>query len=118
MLGHSDIAPLRKQDPGRLFPWKALAAQGVGAWPDPLRVKKYLAGRAPGTPMDSFTLQSALRRYGYDRIPLSGVLNEDTRKTVSAFQMHFRPENTDGTPDAETEAIAQALNEQYRPAPQ
>jgi N-acetylmuramoyl-L-alanine amidase len=118
VLGHSDIAPLRKQDPGRLFPWKVLAAQGVGAWPDPLRVQKYLAGRAPGTPTDVLTLQSALRRYGYDRIPLSGVLNKDTRKTVSAFQMHFRPENTDGTPDAETEAIAQALNEQYRPAPQ
>ncbi|WP_319020312.1 peptidoglycan-binding protein [Pantoea ananatis] len=34
-------------------------------------------------------------------MPLSGVLDEDTRKTVSAFQMHFRPENTDGRPDAE-----------------
>ncbi|MCW0355609.1 N-acetylmuramoyl-L-alanine amidase [Pantoea ananatis] len=116
VLGHSDIAPLRKQDPGRLFPWKALAAQGVGAWPDPLRVQKYLAGRAPGAPADVLTLQSALRRYGYDRIPLSGVLDEDTRKTVSAFQMHFRPENTDGASDEETLAIAQALNDQYRPA--
>jgi len=118
VLGHSDIAPLRKQDPGKLFPWKALAGQGVGAWPEPLRVQKCLAGRAPDAPADVLTLQTALRRYGYDRIPLSGVLDEDTRKTVSAFQMHFRPENTDGTPDAETEAIAQALNEQYRPAPQ
>lgn len=118
VLGHSDIAPLRKQDPGKLFPWKALAEQGVGAWPEPLRVQKYLAGRAPDAPADVLTLQTALRRYGYDRIPLSGVLDEDTRKTVSAFQMHFRPENTDGTPDAETEAIAKALDEQYRPAPQ
>lgn len=118
VLGHSDIAPLRKQDPGRLFPWNVLAAQGVGAWPDPLRVQKSLAGRAPNAPADVLNVQKLLRRYGYDRIPLSGVLDDDTRKTVSAFQMHFRPENTDGTPDAETEAIAQALNDQYRPAPQ
>ncbi|KGD84324.1 N-acetylmuramoyl-L-alanine amidase [Pantoea stewartii subsp. indologenes] len=118
VLGHSDIAPLRKQDPGKLFPWKALAAQGVGAWPEPLRVRKYLAGRAPDSPADILTLQTALRRYGYDRIPLSGVLDDETRKTVRAFQMHFRPENTDGTTDAETLAIAQALDEQYRPAPQ
>ncbi|WP_336389645.1 hypothetical protein [Pantoea ananatis] len=51
-------------------------------------------------------------------MPLSGVLDEDTRKTVSAFQLHFRPENTGGTPDAETEVIAQAPDQQYRPAPQ
>jgi len=118
VLGHSDIAPLSRQDRGKLFPWKALSTQGVGAWPEPLRVQKYLAGRAPDSPANLLTLQSALRRYGYDRIPLSGVLDKDTRKTVSAFQMHFRQENTDGTPDAETEAIAQALNEQYRPAPE
>ncbi|MGP2417204.1 N-acetylmuramoyl-L-alanine amidase [Pantoea ananatis] len=118
ILGHSDIAPLRKQDPGRLFPWKALAVRGVGAWPDPIQVQKYLAGRIPDAPVDVLNVQRLLRHYGYDRIPLSGVLDDDTRKTISAFQMHFRPENTDGTPDAETEAIAQALNEQYRPAPQ
>jgi len=114
VLGHSDIAPLRKQDPGRLFPWKALAAQGVGAWPDPLRVQKYLDGRAKNAPADVLSVQTLLKRYGYDQIPLSGVLDDDTRKAISAFQMHFRQENTDGTPDAETEAIAQALNEQYR----
>jgi len=118
VLGHSDIAPLRKQDPGKLFPWKALAAQGVGAWPEPLRVQHYLAGRAPDAPVSVLNLQTALRRYGYDRLPLNGVLDDETRRTFSAFQMHFRPENTDGTPDAETEAIAQALDEQYRPVPQ
>jgi len=116
VLGHSDIAPLRKQDPGKLFPWKALAAQGIGAWPDPQRVEKYLANRSPDAPADVLSIQTMLKRYGYEQIPLSGVLDEDTRKIISAFQMHFRPENIDGTPDAETEAIAKALNEQYRPA--
>lgn len=116
VLGHSDVAPLRKQDPGKLFPWKALAAEGAGAWPDPQRVHKYLAGRAPGAPADILNIQTLLKRYGYDQIPLSGILDADTRKTLSAFQMHFRPENTDGMPDAETESIALALNEQYRTA--
>ncbi|MCH9299877.1 MULTISPECIES: N-acetylmuramoyl-L-alanine amidase [Pantoea] len=116
VLGHSDIAPLRKQDPGKLFPWKALAAQGIGAWPDPQRVQKYLANRSPDALADVLSIQTMLKRYGYDQIPLSGFLDEDTRKIISAFQMHFRPKKIDGTPDAETEAIAQALNEQYRPA--
>ncbi|MDF7788618.1 N-acetylmuramoyl-L-alanine amidase [Pantoea stewartii] len=118
VLGHSDIAPLRKEDPGKLFPWKLLAGQGIGAWPDPERVQKYLAGRARNAPANILIIQTLLRRYGYDQIPLSGILDDDTRKTISAFQMHFRPENTDGSPDAETEAIAMALNEQYRPAPE
>ncbi|NRH23233.1 N-acetylmuramoyl-L-alanine amidase [Pantoea stewartii] len=116
VLGHSDIAPLRKQDPGKLFPWKVLAARGIGAWPDPLRVEKYLANRSPDAPADVLSIQTMLKRYGYDQIPLSGVLDDDTRKIISAFQMHFRSKNIDGTPDAETEAILQALNEQYRPA--
>lgn len=117
VLAHSDIAPLRKQDPGILFPWKALAAQGVGVWPDPQRVCRYLDGRAPDAPADILPLQAALRRYGYDQTPLTGELDEDTRIILSAFQMHFRPDNIDGLPDAETAAIVQALNDQYRPAP-
>lgn len=117
ILGHSDIAPLRKQDPGKLFPWGKLASRGVGAWPDPLRVQKYLADRPLNTPADVGKTQALLKRYGYDNIPLSGILDEDTKKTIRAFQMHFRPALSDGIPDAETEAIAQALNDQYRSVP-
>ena len=81
-----------------------------------MREHKYLSGRLLNAPVNVLNVQKQLRRYGYDRIPLRGILDEDTRKTISAFQIHFRPTNTDGTPDAETEAIAMALNEQYRPA--
>lgn len=114
MLGHSDIAPLRKQDPGKLFPWARLAATGIGAWPDQSTVSKYLAGRSPTSPTEVSTIQALLKQYGYDQIPQNGMLDEETRKTSAAFQMHFRPADIRGNADAETEAIARALNEKYR----
>nr|WP_262794072.1 N-acetylmuramoyl-L-alanine amidase [Enterobacter roggenkampii] len=116
VVGHSDIAPLRKQDPGKLFPWKVLAQRGIGAWPDEYTVNKCLAGRSPHMNGDIITLQQALLRYGYSEIPQNGILDEATRKVISAFQMHFRPEEISGDADAETEAIACALVEKYRQA--
>ncbi|MGV3346495.1 N-acetylmuramoyl-L-alanine amidase [Enterobacteriaceae bacterium LUAb1] len=114
VLGHSDVAPLRKQDPGKLFPWKQLASMGIGAWPDQSAVKKYLAGRVSSDPANVNVIQALLKRYGYDQIPQHGTLDEETRKILSAFQMHFRPDNICGNADAETEAIARALVEKYR----
>lgn len=114
ILAHSDIAPLRKQDPGKLFPWKRLAEMGIGAWPDDSAVKKYLSGRAPEETVNIYNLQRSLKEYGYDQIPTSGILDEKTKKTISAFQMHFIPSNISGRPDAETESIAMALIEKYR----
>ncbi|WP_371243365.1 N-acetylmuramoyl-L-alanine amidase [Pantoea sp. KPR_PJ] len=116
VVGHSDIAPLRKQDPGKLFPWQRLAAAGIGAWPDSLTVTRYLADRSRYAPADVSVIQALLKRYGYDQIPQNGVLDEDTQKIISAFQMHFRPEDISGRADAETEAIARALIDKYRPA--
>ncbi|KZR34989.1 N-acetylmuramoyl-L-alanine amidase [Enterobacter genomosp. S] len=114
VVGHSDIAPLRKQDPGKLFPWARLADMGIGAWPNQSTVIKYLAGRSPSSPTEVSTIQALLKQYGYDQIPQNGMLDEDTRKTIAAFQMHFRPADIRGNADAETEAIARALNEKYR----
>ncbi|TKI05495.1 N-acetylmuramoyl-L-alanine amidase [Martelella alba] len=115
VVAHSDIAPLRKWDPGPRFPWENLAGQGIGAWPDKQRVAKYLAGRPAGAPASVALVQRALAAYGY-RIPQTGVADEETLKTLSAFQMHFRPADISGRPDAETEAIALALVEEYRPS--
>ncbi|HCC0888460.1 TPA: N-acetylmuramoyl-L-alanine amidase [Salmonella enterica] len=114
VLGHSDIAPLRKQDPGKLFPWQRLAAMGIGAWPDKSSVTQCLAGRSPHEPANVSVIQALLKRYGYDKIPQNGILDKDTRETLSAFQMHFRPNDISGNADAETEAIACALVEKYR----
>ncbi|BET97226.1 N-acetylmuramoyl-L-alanine amidase [Xenorhabdus sp. TCT-1] len=113
IVGHSDIAPLRKEDPGPVFPWRELYEQGIGAWPDHATVNKYLAGRAPDMPASVISVQKALALYGYN-IPQTGILDNATYKTIQAFQMHFRPSDISGIPDAETEAIALALVEKYQ----
>lgn len=113
ILGHSDIAPQRKLDPGKLFPWQQLAMQGIGAWPEQNRVDQYLAGRSTDASLSSvIRLQQALASYGYD-IPQNNQLDKPTQRVIRAFQMHFRPTDISGIPDAETEAIALALVEQY-----
>ncbi|CAI8696358.1 MULTISPECIES: N-acetylmuramoyl-L-alanine amidase [Burkholderia] len=112
VVGHSDIAPQRKIDPGPLFPWHALALVGVGAWPDDATVAARLGGRDPHALVDVRELQLKLARYGYD-VPTDGVLDARTRRVFAAFQMHFRPSDYAGNPDAESDAIAQALLDKY-----
>jgi N-acetylmuramoyl-L-alanine amidase len=112
VVGHADIAPQRKEDPGPLFPWEKFAEQGVGAWPDAADVERHLAGRDAKSPVDLRTLQSKLAAYGYD-IATDGSLDDATRRVLSAFQMHFRPADYAGDADAETEAIADALIAKY-----
>lgn len=111
VVAHADVAPQRKDDPGPLFPWQQLAAQGIGAWPDPNRVAFYLAGRAPYEPVDEAELLTLLNRYGYEVKP--ELTDAQRKRVITAFQMHFRPNRYDGLADAETEAIAQALLEKY-----
>lgn len=111
IVGHSDIAPLRKQDPGPCFPWQTLASQGLGAWPDPQRVTFWMAGRAPLQATDPTILMGLLHQYGYG---LDERASESQQYTViKAFQMHFRPWLVSGKADAQTEAIARALLEKY-----
>jgi N-acetylmuramoyl-L-alanine amidase len=88
VLGHSDIAPKRKQDPGELFPWQLLAAMNVGYWP-----RHELAASSP----DIITSEHRknLSYIGYD--PESSLSD-----VVTAFQRHFRPTNIDGLIDSET----------------
>ncbi|MBP0589047.1 N-acetylmuramoyl-L-alanine amidase [Paraburkholderia sp. LEh10] len=114
VVGHSDIAPQRKIDPGPLFPWKQLYDAGIGAWPDDAAVTKGLAGRDPHAPTDVCALQQKLARYGYE-VATDGVLDDRTRRVIAAFQMHFRAADYSGNPDAQTDAIAQALLDKYLP---
>ncbi|WP_323119943.1 N-acetylmuramoyl-L-alanine amidase [Burkholderia alba] len=111
VVGHSDVAPGRKFDPGPLFPWRKLYEQyQVGAWPEAGAVEFYRTSRPYGG--DVAALQSKLLAYGYDT-PQTGVLDAQTVNVVSAFQMHFRPTRYDGVPDVETVALLDALLEKY-----
>ncbi len=98
VLGHSDVAPERKQDPGELFDWARLAAAGIGLWPAP----------GPGRPRGIAQLQAELAEVGYP-VPRHGRLDEATRLAITAFQRHFRPERVDGDPDAGTRARLDGL---------
>lgn len=115
VVGHSDIAPQRKVDPGPLFPWHQLAMAGIGAWPEPQRVHFYLKGRQEYAPVERNVLLDKLARYGYEVSP--EMTASQQQQVVVAFQMHFRQQRYDGEADAETEAIADALLEKYGAAP-
>lgn len=113
VVGHADIAPQRKSDPGPRFPWKRLFEAGVGAWPRADDVARYRRDFDHCLPTIG-TYQQALHAYGY-ALEISDRLDTRTRDVTRAFQMHFRPANYSGQPDAETAAILWALLERYRP---
>ncbi|MDP9196173.1 MAG: N-acetylmuramoyl-L-alanine amidase [Pseudomonadota bacterium] len=97
VLGHSDIAPLRKEDPGELFPWEALSREGIGIWPDP----DFRPGSSgPVTPAQACAW---LRQVGYsvDETILEPVLK--------AFRRHYHPEGLAAEAAAETLRRLQAL---------
>ena len=113
VIGHGDIAPNRRVDPGPQFPWKRLYENGIGAWYDDDTVAKYRSRFETGMPDLEF-LQQALNTYGYD-LDTTGVNDRRSRFAVRAFQIHFRPADYDGYFDVETAAILFALLEKYRP---
>ena len=108
VLGHSDIAPQRKQDPGPMFPWAQLARHGLVQWPDAARVA---AGRLLYEQQlpDIRWFQQKLAAHGY-AVPRTGEIDEQTRVVISAFQMKYRPADFGGFPDAETAALLEAMN--------
>jgi N-acetylmuramoyl-L-alanine amidase len=107
ILGHSDIAPQRKQDPGPMFPWFQLAQAGLVTWPDGTRVTAARAVFDQQLP-DVAWFQARLALHGYS-VPQTAVLDEATRTVVSAFQMKYRPAVIDGSLDAETAALLEVL---------
>jgi N-acetylmuramoyl-L-alanine amidase len=102
VLGHSDVAPQRKQDPGVLFPWKRLAAEGIVPWPDETAVAEKRVQYENALP-DSAWFQQKLAAIGYV-VPQDGLASAATRNVLIAFQTRYRPAKIDGVPDAETAA--------------
>jgi N-acetylmuramoyl-L-alanine amidase len=94
VLGHADVAPLRKEDPGELFDWPRLAAAGIGLWP---------GAAAPLGPPEEAETRRQLTAFGY------GYPDGDPAAVVRAFQRHFRPEAVTGEVDAETAGRLKAL---------
>lgn len=113
IVGHADVAPDRKVDPGPRFPWQRLYRLGVGAWHDDDTVLKYWNHFLEAPPELSL-IQRALHDYGY-KIEISGIPDRQTMLALRAFQMHFRPMLANGEIDAESAAILFALIEKYRP---
>lgn len=109
VLGHSDIAPQRKVDPGPLFPWQRLADAGLVLWPDAARVAALLPAHQARLPELAW-FQQRLATHGF-QVPQHGQADEPTRRVLAAFQMKYRPARHDGVPDAETAALLQALVE-------
>jgi N-acetylmuramoyl-L-alanine amidase len=107
IVGHSDVAPERKDDPGELFPWRRLAEAGHGLWVDvpPAPGPALSQGdKGPGV----FALQAGFTRLGYDCAP-SGEFEPRTAAVVRAFQRHWRPDLVDGVADGDTRARLIAL---------
>jgi len=112
VLGHSDIAPARKIDPGENFPWQGLAAAGLGYWPnirtDDRRILFELGTRDRGVAI----LQSGLAHIGYGA-RVSGVMDEETKLIIEAVQRRYRPEQIDGVVDIQTMDVIKSLVENY-----
>jgi N-acetylmuramoyl-L-alanine amidase len=109
VVGHSDVAPARKTDPGELFAWRDLAQAGIGLWPQTAAPgpddRTFRPGEADGT---ITTVQRQLSAYGY-ALDITGVLDDATATVLTAFQRHFRPACIDGALDGETAGLVAAV---------
>lgn len=109
VLAHSDVAPIRKIDPGEKFDWARLARVGVGHWVEPVPLRAGDAGIGPGYGGQLIAeIQDMLRRYGYG-IESSGHYDPHTVAVVRAFQCHFRPARVDGRLDQSTISTLERL---------
>ncbi|MGB3624576.1 MAG: N-acetylmuramoyl-L-alanine amidase, partial [Henriciella sp.] len=95
IVGHSDIAPRRKADPGEHFPWARLAQHNVGLWPLALEDK-------------DGSIERALQQIGYD--------TEDLEAAITALQRRWRPSRVDGKGDRDTRQIAHSVAALYASA--
>jgi len=108
VLAHSDVAPMRKEDPGELFPWRRLHRAGIGHFvePEPVVAGPVLRQGDRGEAVES--LGRRFEEYGYG-LAAGGEFDAELAAVVRAFQRHFRPEQVDGIADRSTMATLDRL---------
>jgi N-acetylmuramoyl-L-alanine amidase len=118
VIGHSDLAPSRKPDPGEKFPWKRLAEAGLSIWPKPgpedgdQRVVVDTLGTLDAR---VYALQSSLSDIGYG-LEQNGTYDATLKDVIRAFQRRFRQSKADGIIDVETAALVERVADILRPA--
>lgn len=110
IVGHSDIASGRKQDPGEHFPWPSLAAAGVGIWPSVNELDRRVLFEGGDRDRGVAIAQSGLAHIGYGA-QVTGVMDTATTDIIEALQRRYRPDLVNGHIDIETMAIIKALCE-------
>jgi N-acetylmuramoyl-L-alanine amidase len=110
ILGHGEVTPAYKEDPGPTFPWKLLSDLGITPpWPDAARVAEQRALFDQQLP-DAAWFQDALAQWGFE-IARTGVWDAQSQRVLMNFQMRYRPGNCNGQPDAESAALLQVLTQ-------
>ena len=108
VLGHAEIQPQTKQDPGPTFPWKLFSQLGITPpWPDASRV----AAHRPlfeATVPDAIWWRQTFTKHGYE-LNATGGFDDELKNVTASFQMRYRPANYSGLPDAETAALLHVL---------
>lgn len=109
VVGHSDVSPRRKSDPGPLFPWEQLARHGIGAWPNKSAVLPCLQDAIENNNLENWVI---------NHLFIWGYKNPDETASaldiIRTFQMHFRQSNISGEVDLETAKILNDLISTYK----
>ncbi len=92
VVGHSDVAPSRKQDPGELFPWERFAKEGIGLWPKIGNGELEIGNSTQSIAHSQLPITLSQYGYGLSESPS----DDEISSVISAFQRHFRPETVDG----------------------
>ncbi len=119
VVGHSDVAPLRKEDPGELFDWQWLAGQGIGVWPSVSGQWQEGTRARGGVLYDDPAGEISRSEIGGDAPPINNKFvtlgyeipdrEDGLNKVITAFQRHFRPSAVNGVWDAECDERLAAL---------
>lgn len=105
VIGHSDVAPDRKQDPGEHFPWEKLSKHGIGAWPKPTAADQFNAAAVARSPKK---LKQLFNEAGYG-VNAFGKNKPTLKELVTAFQRHFEPEAFKGEDAKPGKATAETV---------